>query len=160
MEDKSKKIYTKNQVYKKAADYCAYQERCQQEVRDKLYYWGLHREDVENVIALLITDGFINEERFSKAFAGGKFRMKKWGKVKIKKELKRKNISDYCIRKGLGEINNREYIKSLKDIIDKKIRKIGGKNKLKKLNRVASFAISKGYESELIWEIIKDKFDI
>jgi len=160
MEDKSKKIYTINQAYKKAADYCAYQERCQQEVRNKLYHWGLHSEDVENVIALLITDGFVNEERFSKAFAGGKFRMKKWGKVKIKKELKQKNISDYCIRKGLGEIDNKEYIKSLKDIIDKKAGEIRGKNKFKKLNRVASFAISKGYESELVWDIIKDKIDI
>ncbi|MFA5819912.1 MAG: RecX family transcriptional regulator, partial [Bacteroidales bacterium] len=99
-------------------------------------------------------------ERFSKAFAGGKFRMKKWGKVKIKKELKRKNISDYCIRKGLGEIDNREYIKSLKDIIDKKAREIMGKNKFKKLNRLASFAISKGYESELVWEVIKEKIEI
>jgi regulatory protein len=108
---------------------------------------------------LLITDGFINEERFAKAFAGGKFRIKKWGKIKIKKELKQKNISDYCIRKGLGEIDNREYIKALKDTIVKKAGEIREKNKLKKLSRMASFAISKGYESELVWEIIKDTFN-
>ena len=88
-----KKFYSKEEAYRKALDYCAYQERCHQEVRDKLYYWGLHSEDVEALISQLISEGFLNEERFAKAYAGGKFRIKNWGRNKIKKELKhRKNL--------------------------------------------------------------------
>jgi regulatory protein len=100
-EKKPKKKLTPNQALIKAQMSCAYQERCQQEIRDKLYEWGLHSNEVENIIADLISTNFLNEERFAKAFAGGKFRIKKWGKVKIKIELKKRKISDYCIRKGL-----------------------------------------------------------
>src|SRR5687767_2477337 len=85
----------------KAQKYCAYQERCQQEVRSKLYGWGLWKEAVEGIIAELINENFINEERFAIAFAGGKFRIKKWGKTKIKLELKKRDISDYCIKQAL-----------------------------------------------------------
>ena len=101
---KKPKVYTQKQALIKAESYCAYQERCQQEVRDKLYSWGLHEVQVENVIADLIASNFINEERFAKAYAGGKFRIKKWGRVKISIELKRRKISTYCIKKGLAEI--------------------------------------------------------
>lgn len=160
MEEKQKKIYTKDQAIKKASDYCAFQERSQQEVRDKLYSWGLHSEDVENVIAVLISEGFINEERFAKAFAGGKFRIKKWGRIKIKNELKLRKISEYCIRKAMEEINEREYIKSLKEIIDKKSKIIKENNSFKKAARIASYCISRGYESELVWTLIKDKCEI
>jgi regulatory protein len=160
MEDKPKKIFTPSQAFKKAADFCVYQERCHQEVRDRLYLWGLHREDVENIIARLISDGYINEERFAKTFAGGKFRIKKWGRVKIKKELKLKKISDYCINKGLAEIDESEYIKTLNEIIYKKSKEIKEKNKFKKFSRLRSFALSKGYESELVWEVVKEKLGI
>jgi len=160
MEEKQKKIYTKDQAIKKASDYCAFQERSQQEVRDKLYSWGLHSEDVENAIAVLISDGFINEERFAKAFAGGKFRIKKWGRIKIKNELKLRKISEYCIRKAMEEIDEREYIKSLKEIIDKKSKIIKENNAFKKAAKIASYCISRGYESEVVWELIKDKFEI
>ena len=84
MKKAEKNIYTTSQALKKAADYCVVQERCQQEIRTKLYDWGIYNDDAEQVIAELISLGFINEERFAKAFAGGKFRMKKWGKLKIK----------------------------------------------------------------------------
>ena len=160
MEEKQKKVFTKNQALKKASDYCAFQERCQQEVRDKLYTWGLHKEDVENVIALLISDGFINEERFAKAFAGGKFRIKKWGRTKIKNELKLRKISEYCISKAMTEIDDREYSKLLKEIIDKKNKEVKEQNAYKKAGRIASYCISRGYESELVWDLIKDKFEI
>lgn len=159
MEDKLKKVYTKDQAFLKAIDYCAYQERCQQEVRDKLYYWGLHRDDVESLIANLITEGYINEERFAKTFAGGKFRIKKWGKNKIENELKLKKISKYCINKALQEIDDAEYLKSLKKIIEKKIKETKEKNTFKKTNKVALYCISRGYESELVWDVLKNKFE-
>jgi regulatory protein len=159
MEEKKQKIYTKNQAYKKACDYCAYQERCQQEVRDKIYSWGMHSEEVEAVIAQLISDGFINEERFAKTFAGGKFRIKKWGKVKIKKELKVRKISEYCISRAMEEIGEKEYLKSLKEIISKKTKEIKEKNLFKKANKIAAYCISRGYESEIVWDVLKNKFE-
>lgn len=159
MEEKPKKICSKKGAYKKACDYCAFQERCQQEVRDKLYLWGLHKDDAETIIAELISDGFINEERFARAFAGGKFRIKKWGRIKIVNELKQKNISDYCIRKALEEIDNRDYIRVLKEIIKKKTKKKTDGNKFKKFGKVAAYVVSRGYESEIVWEIIRDMID-
>ena len=159
MKEKSPKIYTVKQALKKAADYCAIQERSQQEMRNKLYLWGLYGNDVENIIALLISDGFINEERFAKAFTSGKFRIKKWGKIKIQIELKKKKISDYCIRKGFEEIDRNEYLKTLKYLIQKKSREVKEKNTYKKLSRLASYVISKGYESELVWDLLRNDFE-
>src|SRR6185503_9223406 len=96
-------------ILNKARKYCAFQERSQQEVRDKLYEWGLHKADVEHAIAQLVTENYLNEQRFAIAYAGGKFRMKEWGRIKIERALKMKKVSDYCIRKALGEIGEREY---------------------------------------------------
>jgi regulatory protein len=154
-EEKKKKKLTPGQAIIKARMSCAYQERCQQEMRDKLYEWGLHSNDVENIIANLITDNFINEERFAKAFAGGKFRIKKWGKVKIRIELKRKKISDYCIKKGLTEIDDKDYERTLEEIILKRLKENPkGKEQVRNY-KAAQYAISRGFESDLVWEAIK-----
>lgn len=154
-ENKPKKKLTPNQATIKAQNSCAYQERCQQEMRDKLYEWGLYSNDVENIIANLISENFLNEERFAKAFAGGKFRIKKWGRVKIKIELKRHKISDYCIKKAMQEIDEKYYIKTLKDIITKKFKE-NSKGKPQVRNyKVAQYAMSRGFEGDLIWEEIK-----
>jgi len=151
----SKKILTPNQAYLKAQGTCAYQERCQQEMRDKLYEWGLYSPDVENIIAKLITDNFLNEERFAKSFAGGKFRIKKWGKVKIKIELKRRKISDYCIKKGLAEINDIDYTKTLTDILHKKLKENKKGKEYIRHQKAAQYALSRGFESDLVWDILK-----
>ena len=153
-EQKPKKKLTPNQAIIKAQMTCAYQERCQQEMRDKLYEWGLHSNEVENIIANLITDNFLNEERFARAFAGGKFRIKKWGRVKIKIELKKRKISDYCIRKGLQEIDDSEYMKTLKTLIAKKLKETKGKEQAKNY-KAAQYAMSRGFEGDLVWEVIK-----
>ena len=155
-ENKIKKKLTPNQATIKAQLSCAYQERCQQEMRDKLFEWGLYSNDVENIIANLISDNFLNEERFAKAYAGGKFRIKKWGRIKIKIELKKRKISDYCIRKGLSEIEEADYLKTLKEIIIKK-RKETPKGKIQIRNyKAAQYAISRGFEGDLVWDIIKE----
>jgi regulatory protein len=151
--DKKKK-YTPAQAFLKAQLYCAYQERYQQEVRDKLYEWGLFPEAVENIIAQLITENFLNEERFAKAYAGGKFRIKKWGRVKIKLELKKRKISDYCIRKAMQEIDQETYFQTLKTLIEKKSKETRDKNPLVKNSKIARFAASRGFEQDLIWDII------
>lgn len=154
-ENKPKKKLTSNQAYLKAQGTCAYQERCQQEMRDKLYEWGLHSLDVENIIVKLITDNFLNEERFAKAFAGGKFRIKKWGRIKIKIELKRRKISDYCIKKGLAEIDEKDYSKTLKDILFKKLKENKKGKEYIHHQKTAQYALSRGFESDLIWSLLK-----
>jgi regulatory protein len=142
-------------IIQKARKYCAYQERSQQELRDKLYEWGLHKQEVESAIVQMIEEGFMNEERFAIAYAGGKFRIKNWGRIKIKLALKQKKVSDYCIRKALNQIDDKEYQKTLKKITTSYSKKISEKNSLKKNYKIAQYVISKGYEPELVWEILK-----
>ena len=154
-EEKRKKIYSPQEALNKAHKFCAYQERNQQEMRDKLYEWGLHKQDVEQIISQLISEGFINEERFAIAYAGGKFRIKHWGKIKIKLALKQKNISEYCISKALKEINNRDYQKTLEKTIVDYSKKVSEKNPLKKNYKIAQHLISKGFEPELVWDVLR-----
>lgn len=144
-------VVAPDQITQKACKYCAYQERSQQEVRDKLYSWGLHKEDVEQTIAVLVTEGYINEERFAIAYAGGKFRMKQWGKVKIKRALQQKKVSPYCIKKALAEIGNNDYRFAVRKLIASHEKKIKGNNPLKKKYQIAQYLIGKGFETELVW---------
>jgi regulatory protein len=145
-----------NQALDKSEKYCAYQERCQSEMRNKLYEWGLHSREVENIISDLITNQFINEERFAKSFTNGKFRIKQWGKLKIKNELKKRKLSDYCINKALNEIADNEYFDTLKKLIQKKEKLIKHTDTYIYKNKLAGYAISKGYERDLIWEILNN----
>ena len=151
------KITDPKQGLVKAAKYCAYQERSHQEVRDKLYEWGLWKKDVEEIILQLITDGYLNEERFAIAFAGGKFRIKKWGRIKIRIELKKKSVSDYCIKKALGEIDDREYIRTMKEIIEKKLKGFRSYKLQVRNYKIAQYVISRGYEPELVWDLLREK---
>jgi len=139
----------------KAERYCAYQERAQQEVRDKLYEWGLWPEAVENIIAQLISNNFLNEERFSKAFALGKFRQKGWGKIKIKQGLKLKKVPDVLIRKALQQIDGDDYEKTLTDILTRKSRTITEKNAFKRRYKLQQYAFSRGFEADMINDILQ-----
>lgn len=154
--EKKQTVYTQHQALVKAESWCAYQERCQQEVRDKMYSWRLHEHEVENIISELISKNFLNEERFAKAYVGGKFRMKKWGRVKIRMELKRRKLSDYCIKKGMAEINEDDYRDTIRKLAEEKMRSIKERDSMKKRYKVMSFLASKGYESELVREIVGD----
>jgi regulatory protein len=151
----AKRILTYDQAAKKAESYCVYQERSQQETRDKLYSWGMHRRDVELIISQLISDGFLKEERFAVAFAGGKFRIKKWGRVKIKMALKEKKVSEPLIRQALKSIDDNDYRKTLEAVLKSKSKSVKEKNPLKKNYKVASYAISRGFEAELVWQLLK-----
>jgi len=146
---------TPEQALSKAQGTCAYQERCQQEVRDKLYQWGLHSNDVEDIIVKLINDNYLNEERFAKAFAGGKFRIKKWGRVKIKLELKKRKVSDYCIKQALKEIDDKAYMLTLKKTIEERAKKVKQKNPIKRNYLLGQYAISRGFESDLVWDLLR-----
>lgn len=164
MEDEPKKkirITDAKIALRKAESFCAYQERCQQEVRDRLYSWGLWPEAVEDIIANLITSNFVNEERFAKAFAGGKFRIKKWGRVKIKIELKKRKISDYCIKQAMKEIDEKEYIKTLRRIVETQEEKLS-KKKLKGRfakeiikQKIVQYCLSRGFERDIVYDTLK-----
>ena len=147
---------TPPQARSKAEAYCAYQERSQQEVRDKLYHWGLHREDVEEVIATLITDGFLNEERFAMAYASGKFRMNGWGRYKIKQGLTQKAVSAPIIRAALRSLDEQEYRDKLLSLLAAKARLEKEQHPYKRKNKLVRYMLGKGYESELILELLND----
>jgi len=155
---KEKKSYTPQQAKLKAESYCAYQERAQQEVRDKLYSWGLHQEDVENTIAQLIEDNFLNEERFAKAYVLGKFRMQGWGKIKIKLHLKAKRVSEPLIRIALREINNEDYHEMITKTIKKKIKQSISKISPTEKAKLFKYLLSKGFEGDLIQEKINELY--
>lgn len=140
----------------KASQFCAYQERTQQEVREKLYELGCYGDDAENIIVELIAENFINEERFAKVYAGSKFRVKKWGRLKIEYELRQRKLSAYCIKKGMEEISDEDYEQTLVDLLHKKQLTLKDSNKLVLQKKLAQFAIGKGYESALVWEKIKE----
>lgn len=150
------KTYTALEAKRKAESYCAYQERAQQEVRDKLYQWGLHKIDVENIISYLIEENFLNEERFAKAYVLGKFRMKSWGKIKITQGLKIKQVSAPLIKIALREINPEEYFERLVSILEKKSKLIQENDSFKKRNKLYQYALGKGFENNLILEVLKD----
>ncbi len=150
------KKLTPGQAVARIRKYCAYQERAQQEVRDKLYSFGLFSKEVEAIIADLIEEGFINEERFALAYARGKFRIKKWGKIKISAALKARKISVYCIREALDSIDHTEYTNTLDELIQKRFKKIKEPNALLKNNLVAKHVISMGYEPRLVWEMMNE----
>ncbi|MDR2282280.1 MAG: RecX family transcriptional regulator [Sphingobacterium sp.] len=151
----NKKIYTPHQAKLKAEAYCAYQERSQQEVRDKLYDWGLHLEDVEQIISELISTNFLNEERYANAFALGKFRIKGWGKIKIQQHLKAKRVSAPLIKTALQQIDLDEYDEKLTDIIKKKSNVSLQQLSLQDKAKLVRYLQSKGYENTLIFEKIK-----
>lgn len=129
--------------------YCAYQERCHVEVREKCWELGLRGEDIENAIAHLVEDGFLNEERYAKAYAGGKFRMQQWGRKKISMMLKQKQVSDYCIRKGLAEIEEEEYMQTLQQLAEKKYHLLRSEQYLKRQYKTLQYLLQRGFEQEL-----------
>lgn len=135
----------------KAKHYCAYQERSHAEVKEKLYSMGLWKNDVETILSQLIEEDYLNEERFAKMFAGGKFRMKHWGKVKIRYELKQRQVSEYNIRKAMKEINEEEYISSFNKQFDEKLRLLKTeKNIPTRKRKIMDYLLQKGYERDLI----------
>ena len=147
---------TPAQALGKIQRYCAYQERSHQEVKYKLYSYRLTTDEVDEIISRLITDNFVNEERFAKAFAGGKFRIKKWGRNKIEHELESFGLTKNCISSGLKEIDPSDYNKTLRTLLNKKANEVSEQNLYAKRNKIARFAISKGYEPELVWEMVKE----
>lgn len=139
----------------KAEHYCAYQERSQQEVRNKLYDWGLYPKDVEQIIGNLIENNFLSEERFAKAYVKGKFSQKGWGRIKIKQGLKLKKVPDVLIRKAMQVIDADDYLQTLSRTLEKKARLVIEKDEYKRRYKLQQFAMGRGFESDLIADVLK-----
>jgi len=150
------KTFTPAEIKKKIYHYCAYQERSHQEVRNKLFDLGLFSNEVDELLSHLITEGYLNEERFAKAFAGGKFRVKNWGRNKIVQELEAKGLTSNCIKTGLKEIDEADYLKTLESLITKKEGLVEEENAFVKRDKLAKYAIQKGFEPDLVWRVIKE----
>jgi regulatory protein len=139
----------------KAANYCAYQERCHNEVKNKLADWGVYGLEADQIIIQLIELNYLNEERFAVTFAGGKFRVKQWGRLKIKRELKVRGVSDYCIQMAFKEIDSDEYFETLKTLAHKKLNSLKDAHPLVNKRKVYHYLATKGFEAELIQEAIQ-----
>ena len=145
---------TVSEATKKIEYYCAYQERCHKEVVEKLVSYGMFSDAREHIIAHLIQENYLNEERFAKSFARGKFKIKKWGKNRIVQELKHRNISKYNIQIALKEISEKEYLRTLDSIAKKRWLEIKESHPLKKKKKLVSYLMYRGWESHLIYEKI------
>ena len=153
---KNEKTYTLDEATKLMENFCAYQERCHKEIEQKLQDLQMIPEAKEKIILHLLQHNFLNEERFSKAFARGKFSIKNWGRIKIVNELKFRNISPYNIKTALKEIDDIDYLKTLKKIAEKKWALIKEPNAFKKRSKLVNYLSSKGYESEIIYTVMND----
>ncbi|MDI9320889.1 MAG: regulatory protein RecX [Phycisphaerales bacterium] len=136
--------------------YCQYQDRCQKEVRNKLYENGASKNEVAELLIELIGIKLIDEERYARSFARGKFRIKNWGRCKIVYELKQDQISDYCIQKGLTEIDEEEYLQTLERLTERKMADIKKEqNVFARRAKLQRYLTQKGYENELVADMLK-----
>ncbi|OAQ38203.1 RecX family transcriptional regulator [Pedobacter psychrophilus] len=141
----------------KAEAFCAYQERSQYEVRGKLISLGIYYEELENIILNLIETGFLNEERFANTYARGKMRIKSWGKNKIKQGLKLKQVSPPLIKKALQNLDGDEYLEKLVGLLEKKAPLIKEKVRFKRNYKLCQYAMSRGFEQDLIFYVLNDR---
>ncbi|MEE1885387.1 regulatory protein RecX [Pedobacter flavus] len=146
---------TFNTALAKIQNWCAYQERSHGEVKEKLYEWNLYPSEVDQIISKLIEENFLNEERFVKAYVSGKFRIKKWGRRKIKQGLLQKKVTDKMIDSGLNTIDGDEYEATLADLAMKKFHLIKEKDAFKHKNKLITYLQSRGYETDMIFFVLK-----
>jgi len=148
-----KKYLTKEEALQKLKHYCAYQERCHSEVKEKLYSLGVWKKDHDEIIASLIGENYLNEERFARAYAGGKFRVKQWGRVKIKYALKQKQVSEYSIKKALKQIDEEDYMKVLNKLAKEKYAALKNEQYPVRKKKTKDYLLQKGFEPELIRKV-------
>ncbi|MBE2229164.1 MAG: RecX family transcriptional regulator [Chitinophagaceae bacterium] len=149
-----KKQLTKEQALQKLKHYCAYQERCHSEVKEKLYSLGVWKKEHDELISTLIEENYLNEERYAIAFAGGKWRVKRWGRVKIKYELQQKQVSDYCIKKAMKQIEEDEYQRVLKELADEKYASLKADQYMIRYKKTLDYLTRRGFEPALIREAL------
>lgn len=148
------RVYDLEIARQKIQAYCAYQERCHQEVTRKLRSWGLIPEAIDLLVAELMQLNFLNEERFARSFTRGKFRIKRWGKIKISVELKRKEIYAKCIALAMDEIDDESYLKTLRAVLDRKNQSLKEKNPYQRRLKLTRHLLSRGFEHALILDAL------
>lgn len=149
------KIYTPKEALQKLEHFCAYQERCHDEVVSKLYSLKMTPDEIDLIVVQLIEGNFLNETRFACSFARGKHRMKNWGKIRITNELKFRNISSTNITVALKEISSEEYLQTFDNLCERSWNSIHEKNILKKRKKFCDYILRRGYESDLVYEKVK-----
>jgi regulatory protein len=145
-----------DQAKSKLERYCAYQDRSVFEAEEKLKGYGLGAKQIKGILAELMREGFLDENRFSINYAKGKFRNNKWGKIKIKQHLLQKRVPKVLVEKGLNEIPHDEYLEMISMLIDQKSRLIDEPDAFVKNNKIAAFLIRKGFEPDLVWDVLKE----
>ena len=152
---KTSKIYTVTEAKRRLEQYCAYQERCHKEVREKLKEMRMIPTAIDQIIFHLLEHNFLNETRFAQAYARGKFRIKKWGKNRIVRELKMRDISEFNLKIALKEIPEDEYITTFHALAEKRFAQMASeKNIQKKKKKIADYLLYRGWESHLVWEAL------
>jgi regulatory protein len=150
-----RKYLTKEEAFQKLKQYCSYQERSHHEAEQKLWELGIRKDDQQEIIAKLIEEDYLNEERFAIQYAGGKFRMKGWGKKKIQYGLKEKRVSEYCIKKALNSIDEEDYLNSLQKLAEEKYELLKNEQHLVRKRKTIDYLLQKGYESELAYQQVQ-----
>jgi len=152
----SNPCFTVEEATKKIESFCAYQDRCHKEVAQKLRDMGMIPLAIDTIIGQLIQDRFLNEERFARSYARGKFNIKKWGRNRIKRELKLRAIGQYNITAALSEIEDGLYLETLEILAEKRMRQITSeKNLFKKRKKLTDYLLYRGWESHLVYEVSK-----
>jgi len=154
----SQKTYTVDEALKKLEHYCSYQERCHKEVAQKLYTMRMIPEAIDHIVVKLMQDNFLNEERYAKAFVSGKFRIKKWGKQRLTRELKQKDIGKTLITMALQTISDQEYLETFHILAEKKAETIRESNPQKKKKKLADYLLYRGWESHLVYDKVNELF--
>ncbi|MBT8211367.1 MAG: RecX family transcriptional regulator [Eudoraea sp.] len=154
-----KKTYTVEDALKKMGHYCAYQDRCHKEVRNKLKEMNMIPEAIDHIVAYLIEHDFLNEQRFAESFVRGKFRIKKWGRVRIASELKRRDISPYILKKALEQLTVQEYLETLDQLARKRLETLGSLSKLEKKRKLSSYLLYRGWENYLVNVKLRELLD-
>ncbi|SNY94690.1 regulatory protein RecX [Flagellimonas pacifica] len=152
----SSKSYTLTEAQKKIERYCAYQDRCHKEVLGKLREMRMIPEAIDQIMTHLIQENYLNEERFAKSYARGKFSIKKWGRNRIVNELKQRQISSYNIKSALKEINEEDYLDTLNTLALKRLAQIHESNLQKRKKKLADYLLYRGWESNLVYEKLKE----
>ncbi len=142
-----------------AAHFCAYQERTVQEVKKKLKSWDVSEEDTEEIIKRLVEDGYLDQERYAQSFARGKFKTRQWGRLKIEQEMRRKGLDSEDRKTGLEEIDENQYLESLKSLLAKKSASLKDTDPRLRKQKLVRFALGKGYESGLVWKILGEDWE-
>jgi len=144
------------QELEKLRKYCVYQDRCHSEVRSKLLSIKVYGDNLEEIMAILIREGFLNEERFARSYCRGKFRIKKWGRQKIRQNLIFKKVSEYCIKKGMEEIDEEEYLNTMNETLLNAMHKYTSFSQAMQKDKAIKYTNSRGFELPLIYNAIRE----